>query len=345
MAIGTGQVSVTDIGTELGGAVTGKASSNGDLKFSDWSKKLWKGGPTTYASFREVRSYGSNCTFSTVVAAQGTGLAGMNAAPYSISEWKGYTHLFKNGDASTGVTRSTIGRKPTSAYAQRVSGTTILSHVVAAAQEDDYDSSSSFEFGTVSARVGISVWAEKSGSVVSIKLGNVTGGGYINGGGDTETFVQQLGANDGADQTTSANTTGQSLPSVTLMTLTDATNVTGCSVSLESGLPSFGLDGYATLRDSGTNAIFSGSKVVTVDHAAGTGATSTTNLGSTKIGYDLCVGGAFYFSEENSDSVGGSMGAEFTFTATNSANDTMDQHMVTVYVSAAADAEFSYSGE
>ena len=57
------------------------------------------------------------------------------------------------------------------------------------------------------------------------------------------------------------------------------------------------------------------------------------------------MGGAFYFSEENSDSVGASMGAEFTFTATNAAGDTMDQHMVTVYVSAAADAEHSYSGD
>ena len=105
-----------------------------------------------------------------------------------------------------------------------------MSHVVAHAEEDDYDSSGTFTFGTTEARVGVSVWAEKSGSVVSIKLADVSGA-FDNSGSDTTTKLQQLGANDGADQTTSANTTGQSLPSVTLMTLTGATNVTGCSVS------------------------------------------------------------------------------------------------------------------
>ena len=49
-------------------------------------------GEATYASFQETRFYGSARTHATAVAAQGTGLAGLNAPPYGVSEFKGYDH-------------------------------------------------------------------------------------------------------------------------------------------------------------------------------------------------------------------------------------------------------------
>ena len=51
MTIGTGQVSFSDIATELG-------VTTANFSLGDNSKKCWKGGLTAYASFPEVKSYG-----------------------------------------------------------------------------------------------------------------------------------------------------------------------------------------------------------------------------------------------------------------------------------------------
>ena len=234
MAIGTGQVSVTDIATEMGG-LNQFNTGTGNLSFADWSRKLWKGGPTDYATFKEVKSYGSNCAFSTVVTAQGTTLRsqsspyaeiaanGMNATPCSIGEWKGYTHEY-NGSTETNSTigRFRVGTDTAGVVSPSVSHVAHVDHVTV-------NVSSQIE-GTVTSVAGIAVWAEKdttNGGTVYIKLADVEGsydnftGGGISGSVST-TNVQQLGPNDGAGQTTTANTTGGSLPSVTLMKFTGA---------------------------------------------------------------------------------------------------------------------------
>ena len=130
-----------------------------NLSLKDLSQKHWKGGPTSYSSFPEVRYYGSNCQFSTVVAAQGSGLAGMNAAEYGMGEWRGYTRSF---NASRGW-QSTIGRAGltsatgTDGNDERVGGVSPFTAVVAHAYSDVIDESSNFEWGTVGSAAGFAI--------------------------------------------------------------------------------------------------------------------------------------------------------------------------------------------
>ena len=367
MAIGTTNVSMQAIAQEMDRAY----APGSNLSLKDLSQKHWKGGPTSYASFPEVRYYGSNCQFSTVVAAQGSGLAGMNAAEYGMGEWRGYTRSF---NASRGW-QSTIGRSGqtsatgTDGNGEQVGfggGNFILTSVVSHAYSDVFDESSNFEWGTVGSDCGFAIWTEKdtSANEVLIKLADQDGH-WNTGGSDAAAQIGILGPNDGSGQTTTNNTaypSGFGTSGITLMKMTGASRITGCKMSLESGLPQNPSDDASVYDADNSGQFYSGIKVTTVGHNA-TGypsgyATNTVNLGSTKIGYDLCMGGQHWFPESGDTEGNALFGVEFNYYATQNDGVVLDSnsvspagptgfqsHRVTVYVSLVANAEHSFDEE
>ena len=148
MAIGTGQVSLEDIRIEVG---TARPISLGEL-----SSKTWKGGEANYASFKETRSFGSDSTYATAVAAQGTGLAGLNNDPYGVSEWKGYTHA-----AASTIGSATDWVFESENYAMEI--------------EDDENAGPN----TMSTGSGCELWCTKSGSTVTIYISGVHSGSQV----------------------------------------------------------------------------------------------------------------------------------------------------------------------
>jgi hypothetical protein len=115
MTIASTNVSVSAIIAEKNatGARSGSAMSSTNVSFKELSGKEVKqqnvagtGAGSTYALAKETWAYGRDTTKTsgTVVAAQGTGSAGLNSSTYSFSEWVGYDPMqSKIGNASTPV--------------------------------------------------------------------------------------------------------------------------------------------------------------------------------------------------------------------------------------------------
>ena len=362
MAIGTGEVKMSELAAEI-------AVGSANFSLKDNSVSLWKSGPTAYATFLETRYFGSNCQFSTVVAAQGSAIQastdpwaeiaanGMNVKPCGMGEWKGYDHFPTGGQAG----RSTIGRFRVGTDANSTwnnssalqdTNPSPLNDVVAHIGAAQYRYSHTFQHGNANAPAGIALWAEKASGVVYINLDDIAGGVWGTGSASSvATNVQQLGPSSGAGQTTTADTQGSVFATTTLMKITGASRITGCKVSLEAGLPTDAAGDQPSDPDGG--GAYSGNKVMTIDHddSVTTGATSTTNFGATKIGYDLCCGGNYYGAPDYG-SAEAVYGVEFNFYATQNDGIVLNSnplgpvgfrsHKVTVYVSVSSEGEFEY---
>jgi len=227
MTIGSSNVSFGTIASEKG-----IATSNLSLK--DLSDKEVKtniaSGTTASSTFALVKTtayWGGNNgsrNAGTVTSAQGTGSAGLNTTPYSMSEWVGYDP----------VANTKLGL-------------------------DSIDSDRTFFSGSCIVPIfqGIEIYCQKSGGKIYIY--GKTASGF---GTNQPTFYNHTSSTQtGATQTIAmieANTSGM-IP-------------TGCTMS------------YTTINNSSSGTMLgTGGTVATTTG----GATSTTNLGSTKIGYKI----------------------------------------------------------
>jgi len=246
MTIGSSNVSFGTIASE-------KSIATSNMSLKDLSDKEVKtnlaNGTSQSSSFGLVRTtlhYGStNATRSagTVTSAQGTGSAGLNTTPYSMSEWVGYDP----------VANATWGS----------SASPVVEH--------------RRDLGTVSSCIvpiftGLEIYCQKSGSNI-----------YIYGKGQSGFGISPSFNNNGSITATGATQA--------LATITESTSgmlPTGCTMS------------YSTVTNSATGTVFgSGAYVQTISG----GTNSTTNLGSTKVGYKFGVNTQAEGANNNSGSV------------------------------------------
>jgi len=228
MTIGSSNVSFGTIASE-------KGISTSNLSLKDLSDKEVKtniaSGTTASSTFALTKTTayygGSNGSRSAgiVTSAQGTGSAGLNTTPYSMSEWVGYDPV-----ANTKLGQDSIN-----------SDRTFYSSVC-----------------IIPIFQGIEIYCQKSGGKIYIYGRQADGFG---GTGFPTYYNHTTSTQTGAIQTIAmieANTSGM-IP-------------TGCTMS------------YTTINNSSSGTMLgTGATVATTTG----GATSTTNLGSTKIGYKI----------------------------------------------------------
>ena len=250
MTIASSNVSFSSIATELG-----VGNSNLSLKdLSDEQMKMPIASGTTasseYGTFTLTMSHGGSNTVrsgSTVVAAQGQGVNGLNASPYAMSEWVGFDPgdtTYKPANSTASIYMGTNNTYPNAFTTKSVvnSGCFVISACVN------------------------NVYCQKSGNTITIYVQQTTeNAGMVAFGGDT--FVY--------NHTTSTDITG-------IQAIGTITAGTGQS------LPTSCVMNNSTLTSTGGGGFFgSGLNVATVPG----GTTSTTNLGSTKVGYKIRSGG------------------------------------------------------
>ena len=258
MTIGSSNISFSTIASE-------KGIGNSNLSLSTLSSQQSKldiadnnSASSQYGTFTQTWTYGgsnSNRVHSTVTSAQGQGTNGLNASPYSMSEWAGLDPIANTslGNNGTPVVRSSVADSGTSCF--------------------------------LFAQSKLELYCYKSGSTIYIKAYEYS----------TSPVTARNGSNSSTSLSNGATTiatitagTGQQLP-------------TGCSMS------------YTTGTSTGTGGFFgSGAQVYT----GGTNSlsSSTTNLGSTKIGYGFKCGGT---SEGAGNTVSGAnfrFGCRFNWT-------------------------------
>lgn len=214
MTIGSSNVSVSGIIAEKNatGARSGSNLASTNVSFKELSGKEVKqqnvagtGAGSTYALAKESWAYGRDTakTSGTVVAAQGTGSAGLNTTSYSFSEWVGYNPMqSKIGSSSNPVVR----------------------------HDTDFGDAGCFFV----VRAEIQIWAQKSGSTISIygQRGQYSAAAgqavkqHSNGSGSNLTAATVLG-------TLTENTSGM-LPTGCTMSYDTITN-TGSGTCFGSG--------------------------------------------------------------------------------------------------------------
>ncbi len=196
-----------------------------------------------YGTFDLTAYYGGDLdgrSGSTVTSAQGQGVNGLNAAPYSMSEWVGFDPAGDTGFGSDG--RVQLGGSTFPAVATTKSVVNTGCFVVSACGND--------------------IFCQKASGAIKIYVSEVTSGQFT---GDSFGYNHANSATALSGTTLIAEITagtGQALP-------------TTCSMS------------YTTAVNSTSGGFLGGGSVSTVSG----GATGTTNLGSTKIGYRVQCGG------------------------------------------------------
>lgn len=251
MTIASTNVSFSSIASELG-----VGNSNLSLKdLSDEQMKMPIASGTTasseYGTFTLTMSHGGSNTVrsgSTVVAAQGQGVNGLNASPYAMSEWVG----FDPGDTTYKPSNSTasIYMGTNSTYPNALTTKSVVANNAC----------------FVNSACVNNVYCQKSGSTITIYVQETTeSSGFVAYGGDT--FVY--------NHTTSTSITG----SQAIGTITAGTG---------QSLPTSCVMNNSTLTSTGSGGFFgSALNIVTIPG----GTNSTTNLGSTKVGYKIRSGG------------------------------------------------------
>jgi len=235
MTIASSNVSFSAIAAEKG-----IGNSNLSLKFLSGTEVKQQnvagtGAGSIYALAKETWTYGrdNSRTSGTVTSAQGQGSAGLNTAPYSLSEWIGYDPV-----------QTIIGS----------SGVSVIQHFTL---NDDAGCFAPFNSG-------IQIFAKKSGSTITI-YGEIANGQIINYG------YPQRRHSDGSLSVLEANTV--------LGTITENTSgmlPTGCTMS-------------HVIYSNTSSGTFFGSTAVVSTISGGTN--STTNLGSTEVGYKISQNG------------------------------------------------------
>ena len=331
MTIGTGEVKFSDIATELG-------VTTANFSLADNSAKCWKGGITAYASFPEAKAYGvlAKNFHSVPVAAQGSGNAGLNTTPYSISEWKGYDHGTNPAGVAGGATVSdpvtTLGKRDGQA----------ISFFHANYNQVDTDSDIGQTFNYMRSELGCEIWAEKNGSTLSIKIQRMNAG-YSQGMRNPDAMNLKVNDNTGNAHTPTQWLSGASPEIKTVMTISDLPSVVACSV-----------EAVNTLYSNVTCGITPSGGVVTATvgtrtSANGSGVTSTSNLGTggnVRVGYDIEVGGIFAVPEQNNtEACEKNLEIVFVFTCANSAGTTMNSHKLYVQTDWHADCDWEEPDE
>ena len=230
MTIGSSNVSLSTIASEKG--IANSNLSLGTLSAREVKTNIASGTTTSsqYGLTKTTAYYGGNNSSrsaGTVTSAQGTGSAGLNTGPFSMSEWIGYD--------------------PGS-----VPGQTVLGQDSMNSDRTWYSSSC-----IVPIVQGIEIYCKKISGVVyiygRIALGNSS---------PTPTFYNHT--------TTTSSTSIKTLAKIEANT--SGMIPTGCSMS------------YTTISNSATGTMLgTGVTVSTVSN----GSTSTSNLGSTAIGYKI----------------------------------------------------------
>ena len=242
MTIASTNVKFSDIATE-------KGIGNNNLSLKTLSGKEVKmdtvtgqGYSSSYALAKEkwIYSYeGSRETGMAVTSAQGTGSAGLNTAPYSMSEWIGYDPVRPNIGT---------GSIPTARFIR--TGVSINCQ------------------GVINGNINI--YCKKVNGVIKFYVNKGTYG-YSNSGGDYYHYVKTYNNSVSYTRITGEVEIGEMVANTAGMI------PSGCTMGTGAG----GGTGY------GGTAFSAGATVGTTTG----GATSTTNLGSTKIGYLIGAGG------------------------------------------------------
>jgi hypothetical protein len=236
MTIASTNVGFSAIATE-------KGIGNNNLSLKTLSGKEVKmdtvtgqGYSSSYALAKEKWIYSAdssrNTSSMTVTSAQGTGSAGLNTAPYSMSEWFGYD----SGRPNIGTGSIPVAKF----YDTNGSANCVGTH-----------------FGS------INIYCKKVSGVIKF---------YVNVGSHGNCIVKTYNNNTTYNNFSGETQIGEMVANTTNMI------PSGCTMSTGAG----GGTGY------GGTAWNAGATLATTTG----GATSTTNLGSTKIGYLVGAGGA-----------------------------------------------------
>ena len=290
MTIASTNVSFSAIVTEKNQAVRpGGAMGSSNVSLKSISGKEVKqqnvagtGAGSTYALAKETWTYGKDSARSsgTVVAAQGTGSAGLNTTPFALSEWIGYD------PRQTRIGSSTYP---------------VIQHVT--------DQTGA---GCNAPVIGeVRIWCTKSGSTISF---------YGSSGSASSFFgAPKKQHSDGTITTLTLSTLG------TLTTNTSGMIPTGCTMSYEP-----------YVNSSSGSCLGTGGSVGTVPG----GSTSTTNLGSGKIGYKVLVSGICEGSDGDTGSKTFTVGVRFNWTwPTSPSGDTYEPSFTEIVVRAAGDIQ------
>lgn len=241
MTIASTNVSFSAIIAEKNAAVRpGGALGSSNVSLKSLSGKEVKqqnvagtGAGSTYALAKETWTYGRDAsrTSGTVVAAQGTGSAGLNTTPFGLSEWIGYDPQ-----------QSRIGHWQYPVIQHSTTQTGAGCFAVALGE--------------------VHIWCTKSGSTISF-FGS-------SGSASSGYGAPKKQHSDGTITTLTLSTLG------TLTTNTSNMLPTGCTMSYEP-----------YVNSSSGSCLGTGGSVGTIP----SGSTSTTNIGSGKIGYKVLVSG------------------------------------------------------
>ena len=217
MTIGSSNISFSTIASEKS-----IATSNMSLKdLSDKEVKTNLANGTSQSSdkalVRTTLHYGStNATRGggTVTSAQGTGSAGLNTTPYSMSEWAGYDP----------VANHTWGN----------SSNPVVEH------RRDLGTSNSC---TIPIFTGLEIWCQKSGSNI-----------YIYGGGQSGLGIQPSFNNNGSITTTGANQVLATITTSTTGMLPTGCTMSYSTVTNSATGTVFGSGAYVQTISGGTNS-------------------------------------------------------------------------------------------